>query len=197
MYRRPDMAKLLRLRVPSDNDPPPAVMRDIQDSPGWYEKIHKTRFSAEPRNIVLSLCSDGVNPWKGSTYSMLPVMLIILNLPPHKRHHPSNMLLVGVIPGPTKPKSHAAYLNPLVDELLQLESAGVSAYDGYSKEKFILHARLLITVSDYPGHGDITEQATSGYQACHKCKIDGGRDEENIRMVYMQHGTPAAPRTHA
>ena len=56
---------------------------DIQHSVAWkyaYEWI----FGGDPRRISLAFCTDGVNPFKrdGISYSMSPIMLTLLNLPP-------------------------------------------------------------------------------------------------------------------
>lgn len=112
---------------------------------------------------------------------MCPIMMTVLNLPEHLRNNPANMLLIGIIPGPHSPSYMAPYLDPLVDELLELKSPGVIAIDGSrNNEEFVLHARLMTVVADYPGHGQLMEMKTNGYYACHKCKIKvttHGRDD--------------------
>jgi len=41
------------------------LLLDITDSHGWAEKKQLyPDFFADPRNIVLMACADGVNPWK-------------------------------------------------------------------------------------------------------------------------------------
>ena len=72
-----------------------------------------------------------------------------LNLPEDLRNLLENILFVGVMPGPDKPKSATAYLNMLVDELLCLYNIGVPI-DSDSKS-FQLRAKLLFCKADYPG----------------------------------------------
>jgi hypothetical protein len=205
LYMRPDIAAFLPLADPSTYTAP-TIMRDIHDSPGWKEKVidgtlnddDKTPFMAERRNIVLSLCCDGVNPWKNSQYSLTPIMMMVMNLPPNLRHHPSNMLLIGLIPGPKKPRVMGTYLQPLMDELHILGTTGVDCTwisapiqpptippTALVTTPFTLHAKLLVTVADYPGHGDFNEQQVHGaVYGCIKCEIQGYKCPATDRMIY-------------
>ncbi len=45
-------------------------------------------------------------------------ILSIMNIPRSERYKEKNILLVGLIPGPTEPKQHVNhFLSPLVDDL--------------------------------------------------------------------------------
>jgi hypothetical protein len=44
------------------------------------------------------------------------IYLICLNLDPTKWFKPENIILVALVPGPTKPKDLQPYLRPLVEE---------------------------------------------------------------------------------
>jgi len=81
--------------------------------------------------LVFSLSIDWFNAHhssqRGKSWSVGGVYLTILNLPPHLRHLPENMILVGLIPGPNKPSGVALqnFVKLLVDELLILWDHGV------------------------------------------------------------------------
>ena len=45
----------------------------------------------------------------------------ITSLPPHLRVLKSNILLVGMIPGPEMPKEISSFLQPLMEELAMLQ----------------------------------------------------------------------------
>ena len=64
----------------------------------------------------------------------------------------SNLLLVGIIPGPKEPTNINIYVN-LVDELKELRTKQV--YDAHSKEIFNLKAEIFSYVLDYPGIGKL------------------------------------------
>jgi len=97
-------------------------MFDLQDSPGWKKFVTDTEFISEknPQNIVITICTDGINPFKAGNrkqYSMWPIVVLINNYPPHVRHKVQSLFLAGVIPGPKKPKNLYVYMKLLLDEI--------------------------------------------------------------------------------
>jgi hypothetical protein len=58
-------------------------------------------FKEEPRNVILSLAADGVNPFGElrSTYSVWPVFVINNNLPPWMSIKREHTMLAMIIPG--------------------------------------------------------------------------------------------------
>ncbi len=63
-------------------------------------------------------CLDWFNPYEQTPYSIGAIYLSIMNLPRSERYKEENILLVGLIPGPTEPKQHINhFLSPLVDDL--------------------------------------------------------------------------------
>ena len=62
------------------------LVRHPTDSPAWkhFDATHP-KFAEDSRNIRLAIMADGFNPYRSmycSSYSIWPVMLIPLNLPP-------------------------------------------------------------------------------------------------------------------
>lgn len=152
-----------------------SLMYDIQDSPTWRNMYNKDGiFLGDPRGISLSLCTDGVNPFQKDhvTYSMWPIVLTILNLPRDVRQLFSNLMLVGIVPGPSEPTSLNPYLEIVVDEILSLTNMKV--YDAYSMAPFNLKVEILLHVLDYPGLGKLFHAMGSGaYQGCLWCEQQG------------------------
>jgi hypothetical protein len=174
MYNRADIASQFRHGsplTPTDiSNNAQRWVHDIQESNGWWDVMNRQGWGAK-RGLMLSLCTDGVSPFKHKTYSMWPIMMTVLNLPEHLRNQPANMLLLGVVPGPDAPRTIQPYLDLIVDELLELQR-GVPAIDASRGGiDFILYARLLVVCADYKGHGDIMEMRTNGYHSCIKCTI--------------------------
>ena len=67
-----------------------------------------------------------------------------------------------LIPGPKGPGNDIdVYLEPLVDELMQLW-AGVDTYDVVTKKNFFLRAALLWTMHDLPAYAYLAGYGTSG-----------------------------------
>lgn len=71
---------------------------------------------------LLTLNVDWFKPFQNASYSCGALYLAIANLPRSERFKPENIVLVGVMPGPTEPKTAEMnhYLKSLVDELLEL-----------------------------------------------------------------------------
>ncbi|XP_042969106.1 uncharacterized protein LOC122301793 [Carya illinoinensis] len=61
------------------------------------------------------------------------------------------------------------YLQPLIDELLELWEHGVPTFDASTKEMFMLHAALLWTINDFPAYGNLSGWSTKEKLACPSC----------------------------
>lgn len=163
---------------------------DIQQSIAWKKFYSENGiFEGDPRGLSLSLCTDGVNPFAHNrvSYSMWPMMLSLLNLPRNIRYQFGSILLVGIIPsnGAQEPKSLNPYLEILVDEILELSSS--TLYDAYQKAPFTCKVAILLYILDYPGISKVLSVVGSGgIQGCMFCDIQGKRNEDLKKTVYLQ-----------
>lgn len=104
-----------------------------------------------------------------SKHSTWPVVLIPYNLPPWICMKQTSFILSMIIPGPDSPGNDIdVYLQPLIDELLQLWE-GVETFDASSKKKFSLRAALLWTLNDFPALAYLSGWSTKGKFACPSC----------------------------
>ncbi|XP_071713737.1 uncharacterized protein [Rutidosis leptorrhynchoides] len=72
-----------------------------------------------------------------------------------------------LIQGPKQPGNDIdVYLQPLVDEMMELWSTGIHVYDAYKKEYFQLRAMLFCTINDFPAYGNLSGYSTKGKKAC-------------------------------
>lgn len=112
------------------------------------KKLGHWHFS-NPCNIALSLCTDSYLLYhqyqKGPCAT--PIVLQNYNLPPCCCTHITNLLCVGIIPGPHQPKDIAFFLSPLDDKLAEL-AHGVATLDATTKNMFQLHTYLLFKLGD-------------------------------------------------
>ena len=94
---------------------------------------------------------DWFNPCKHIQYSVGVIYLTILNLPRHIRFHEENTFVVGIIPGPHEPNVDEIhkYIEPLVDELLQLWAGQVIQSPNYPIGR-IYRAALIMVSCDTP-----------------------------------------------
>ena len=78
-------------------------------------------FLSTPHSYLLNMNVDWFKPFvRGTAYSTGAIYLTIQNLPRHERYQQENLILVGLIPGPSEPSSLNAYLTPLIGELHEL-----------------------------------------------------------------------------
>src|SRR4051812_7354278 len=103
----------------------------------WWQGAFLQFFFGCSRHCI-GLSTDGFGPFHRRKQTAWPLLLFNYNLPPDIRFHIKNILCVGVIPGPKKPKDFDSFLWPLVQELLKL-ALGVRTFDVTSCELFLLH----------------------------------------------------------
>ncbi|KAK4389754.1 hypothetical protein Sango_2312400 [Sesamum angolense] len=158
------------------------------DAEAWrhFDRTHPN-FALEPRNIRLGLCIDGFAPHGqyGRTYLCWPVIITPYNLPPGMCMKSEYMFLTMVIPGPSNPKRLIdVYLQPLIDELLQLWHVGVRTHDHATNQAFMMCAALMWTVNDLPTYGMASGWSTAGIMGCPICMDD-------TNAFHLQHGRKA------
>ncbi|KAL0309090.1 UNVERIFIED_CONTAM: hypothetical protein Sradi_5851300 [Sesamum radiatum] len=158
------------------------------DAEAWrhFDRTHPN-FALERRNIRLGLCIDGFAPHGqyGRTYSCWPVIITPYNLPPGMCMKSEYMFLTMVIPDPSNPKRLIdVYLQPLIDELLQLWHVGVQTHDYATNQAFMMRAALMWTVNDLPAYGMAFGWSTAGIMGCPICMDD-------TSAFYLQHGRKA------
>ena len=190
MYSNPTLEQLLILR----DHPPPLdangepVVRNLYESKAWRTRVVDSGFSRENngRNIVLSFSTDGFNPFTHSNHSIWPLSLYVLNLPEAIRYAPSSAIVVGIVPGKSKPRTMQAYLQHLVNELVRLYQHGIMLTDSNGAQHHV-RVMLLHTVADYPAHCMVNCQTGhSSYQGCIKC---------TVKVVLALHLMITAPRS--
>ncbi|KAK4384554.1 hypothetical protein Sango_3049700 [Sesamum angolense] len=83
------------------------------------------------------------------------------------------MFLTMVILGPSNPKRLIdVYLEPLIDELLQLWHVGVRTHDHTMNQAFMMRAALMWTVNDLQTYGMAFGWSTVDIMGCPICMDD-------------------------
>lgn len=184
MLSRPGMERQLDRDV-YDTGAGPGEMRDIWD--GDVLRNFKTpdgNLFVKPKHksegrYVFSLNMDGFNPLgrrnAGRIISTEAIYMACLNLPPHLRHRPENIFLVGLIPGPAQPVLTQInnFLRILVDELLVFWSRGVY----YSRTPShpagrLVRCALVPVICDLPAARQIMGFAShSATRFCNFCRL--------------------------
>ena len=96
--------------------PDDLLVREMYDGNIWCEFLDVLTMSTM---IGLMLNVDWFQPFECTCYSVGVLYLTIINLPRRLRYKRCNILIIGIIPGPSE-RAHDinSYLQPLVNELL-------------------------------------------------------------------------------
>lgn len=144
-------------------------MRHPVDSSSWKSIDRKwPAFASEKRNVRLGLVTDGFNPFGMMTsHNTWPVMINAYNLPPSICTGKDFTMLVLLIPGPSAPNHNIdVYLQPLIEELIELWLSGKLTYDAHTKTCFTMKAILMWCIHDYPAYAHMSGLRTSGKFGC-------------------------------
>ncbi|XP_026439681.1 uncharacterized protein LOC113338483 [Papaver somniferum] len=149
------------------------IMRHPVDSTTWRcADNFCPEFAKESQNVTLGISTDGFNPngCFGLNYSCWPVILCLYNLAPSMCMKREFSMLFLLISGPRAPgKDIDVYLQPLIDKLKELWNDGVMTFDNFTKSEFLLKARLLWAIHDFPTLWTLSGCVTHGYYACPTC----------------------------
>ena len=144
----------------------------MYDGQVWKDFLHfqNAPFLADTNTIGLMINIDWFQPFKHRTYSIGVVYLVIMNLPRSIRYKRENIIIIGLLPGPSEPpKTINTYLAPLVSELLTL-------WKGYtfkiaSNKKVLFRCALLCVACDLPAgrkvRGFLSYVANLGCSRCY------------------------------
>ncbi len=113
-----------------------------------FQNCDGTPFFSEHYSLGLMINLDWFRPFKHSEYSIGAIYITIMNLPRNLRNKPENVILVGILPGPSEPTNINGYLKPLVNELNEFWE-GVD----FNVHKETIRCALLCASCDLPaGH---------------------------------------------
>ena len=128
-------------------------------------------FSFSFNSLAVMLNVDWFRPHKHSPGSVGVTYLVLLNLPCHERYKLENIIVVGILPGPSEPKLTAnTFLEPLVKELQTLWACKFRFNVCGSFCKRLIKVGLICVSSDIPATGKIGgflgHMASQGCSCC-------------------------------
>lgn len=109
---------------------------------------------------------------RGATYSTGALYLTVQNLPRQERYRIENLLLVGILPGPSEPNLIMnSYLMPMVEELLQLwQGVIVPIETPHGKIQIRVRAALSCVACDIPASRKVGSFLShNAILGCNKC----------------------------
>lgn len=192
LFRNKSMSSTLRYRHEYIHNGD--IMKDIFDSSHYldlcrekvrlYDEEYEHCYFQDPRELALGASTDGFAPFNRRKKTCWPILVFNYNLPPEIRFLMKNILCIGVIPGPNKPKDIDSFLFPLIEELKQL-AVGVRAYDAHDNKVFPLRAYLIRIFGDIPAMSLMMNfKGHNGKQPCRLCNISGLRIPGDAHSPY-------------
>ena len=90
------------------------LYNDVYDGQIWKDFLHyqNTTFLSDRNTVGLMMNIDWFQPFKHRQYSISVVYLVIMNLPRTVRYKRENILIVGLLPGPSEPSKTTLTLLP-------------------------------------------------------------------------------------
>lgn len=143
---------------------------DIYDGQIWHN-FHS--FLSTKHSWCVALNVDWFQPFSHICDSVGALYLVILNLPRQLRYKKENMILVGIIPGPSEPSLNInSYLTPLVMELKEFYE-GISVHCAAKNSKLMnIHLRLALVgiMCDLPASRKVCGFCSfNSLNGCNKC----------------------------
>lgn len=147
-------------------------LSDVYDGTQWNDflTVEGTPFLSKCNNYAFLLNIDWLQPYKHIEYSVGVIYLVILNLPRAIRFKRENVILFGVIPGPSEPSlTINTYLSPLVSDLQELWK-GVHFRPAGEDTTAVFRCALLGVACDLPAArkscGFLSHSANLGCSRC-------------------------------
>lgn len=131
---------------------------------------------------------DGCQVTKLQNYSITPVILLNLNLPPEERYRNKNILLLLLIPGPRTYQDLNSFVQLLVQELLLLGKGKTGVYNKFTDSIFTLRAWYFLLSADGPASVSALGTKTPGNakRPCPYCQIQGDNNRTG-NYYYIPH----------
>ena len=159
------------------------ILHDVWDGSALRPLCAPGRFFSHKNHLALSLSTDGVPLLKSSKVSLWPVYCVILNLPANIRTNSENVILCGILVGPTKPVKKLL-LDPVMQQIQQLSTFGLDIIM-QSGETTTVRAKLVVGVFDLPAKAAVLcAKQFNGEFGCSVCLHPGKRLSNNSR-VYL------------
>ena len=154
-------------------------LSDVYQGNMWKKFLYYDgkEFLCAAHNYAVLLNVDWFQPFKNINYSVGVLYIALLNLPRHLRYKRENIIIVGIIPGPTEPSLNInTYLKPLVNDLKELWD-GMTICMPRSGEKITVRCVLLGVSCDLPAGrkvcGFLSYNANKACTKCNCCFSEG------------------------
>ena len=123
-------------------------MADVYDGSHWKSEIPD--YLSSQTSLYGMINIDWFQPYKHTQHSIGARYVVLLNLPRAERFKEENVMLVGLLPGPSEPKLTVnTYLSVIIEDLLKLDR-GIEMNDSTPQGNNLYRFRILSCASDLP-----------------------------------------------
>ena len=159
-----------------------------------YRKLRRQGHFTDPRELGLQLALDEIvltgARVDNKVHKVMVVFVYLLNLDPKVRFNKSNTLLSIVIPSGYSNHSLDTFLQPLVEECVELSTVGIEGEDASdNNSKFTLKAHLILVTGDGRAVAKAMGMKEPGntYYPCRACDIRASREGNPTSQLYIPH----------
>lgn len=143
------------------------------------------KFFEDARDVLLVCMTDGFQVFKRAKHTAWPLILVNMNLDPSIRYQWDNVICIGLIPGPKKPKNFNSFMWVLTEEMAQA-AHGIRTYDALSDSLFWLRIFAPYGSGDMPAIAcafTCTKNHNAKYP-CRFCPIEGVRITNSKNRIH-------------
>lgn len=127
------------------------------------------KYFSDPRDVFVTCLTDGFQVFKRAKHTAWPIILLNMNLDPAIRYQWENLICIGLIPGPKKPKSFNSFMWVYAEEMVQA-AQGLRTYDAEADAMFDLHVYGPLGSGDMPAVASALT-CTKNHNAKHPCRF--------------------------
>lgn len=146
------------------------------------------RYFDDPRDVLLVCMTDGFQVFKRAQHTSWPLILVNMNLDPAIRYQWENVICVGIIPGPKKPKDFNSFLWVYVTELNKA-AQGIRTFDAVTDTIFTLRVFAPFGCGDMPAVASAF-MGTKNHNAKHPCRFC---NIEGVRIINSSNNAHYVP----
>lgn len=181
MFADPNTARELQRQNKESVEP---IVADVWDAQ-YIKNLRSEGYFLSYRDLALGLAHDGIQLFKIGDFEVTPILVTVFNFERRHRYNSKHQIVIGIIPGPSQPRDLNSFMLPIVDELKLLE-IGVSAWDAFRNEDFVLKAHLIMLQADSPAMNKVINfVGFQGYSFCSHCTQVGIHYDGAIRCPHM------------
>ena len=139
-----------------------------------YSKlIHSIKvYSSNASVLFLSFCADGYLTFRKGQRCTEFMAVRVVSYTREFGYKLQNIILVGLVNGPTHPKTMQPYMKLFIADLEILAKGVISRDPTNPSECRLLYAYLALVIADYPGHGEIhCLEHHASKNGCYKCTV--------------------------